>query len=271
MSSRKRKPDDGDEMSVSPHSSPSIASRQLARPAKRVRAGNDMTGRPLTLPRLLETLDNTQLRTVLGTICERHPDLGREVVNGAPRPTAPSALNVLGAYLERLQAAVPYGQTSSDYTYYRVRQPLMALTEAISDFTPQFLPPTEQQTNVSLQYLDGVTKLIHGLPDWESQQYRHHKDNAYDELSGAWTAVITEASKRGGGFSLHTSGWYQTLAKHNQQSSGRLGQALSALANLGWTEPAPGVQGNAATDQGSILDQIMNRSYGAAPVRVGLW
>lgn len=273
MASRKRKADDdNDEMSVSPLNSPATSSRQLARPAKKVRGGNDVAGRPLSLPRLLETLDNTQLRTVLQKICERHPDIGQEVVTSAPRPSVASALQVLGEYQERLRAAVPFGQSSSDYTYFRVKHPLTALVDALSDFTPQFLPPVEQQTNVSLQYLDAATKVIHDLPDWESQQNRHHKDNAYDEISGAWALVITEAAKRGGGFILHTGGWDQRLAKHNQQSGGKLEQAMNAMATeVGWIGNNPNASPSSPSglsDPNSILNQLMNGTYGS-PVRVG--
>jgi protein Cut8 len=228
-----------------------------------------MAGRPLPLPRLLETLDKTQLRMVLQTICERHPDIGQEVVSGAPRPSVASALQVLGEYQDKLRSAVPFGHSSSDYTYFRVKQPLAALVDAISDFTPQYLPPNEQQANVSLQYLDGATKLIHELPDWESQQNRHHKDNAYDEISKAWALVITEASKRGGGFVLHTGGWDQTLTKHNQQCGGRLGEAMNAMATHGWTGTNPNAS-SGSSDPNSILNQLMNGTYGS-PVRVGPW
>ncbi|KAK4191457.1 Cut8 six-helix bundle-domain-containing protein [Podospora australis] len=276
MASKKRKAeDDNDEMSVSPLSSPAISSRALARPSKKIRQGNDnVTGRPLALPRLLETLDNSQLRNVLQTICERHPDIGHEVVTSAPRPSVTCALDVLGDYHEKLRAAFPLGHTNSDYTYFRVREKLAALVEAISDFTSQFLPPVEQQTNLSLQYLDGATKLIHELPDWESQQYRHHKDNAYDEISRAWALVITEASKRGGGFILHSGNWDQKLHKHNRQSGGKLGQAVNAMAmEVGWAGHNPVADSNRSggpSDPNSILNQLMNGSYGS-PVRVGPW
>jgi protein Cut8 len=275
MASRKRKADDNnDEMSVSPLSSPAPSIRQLARPSKKIRGGADVTGRPLSLPRLLETLDNSQLRTVLQTICERHPEIGREVVTSAPRPSVASALEVIGEYQSKLQAAVPFGQSSSDYTYFRVKQPLVALVDAISDFTPQFLPPVESQPSVSLQFLDGATKIIHSLPDWESQQYRHHKDGAYDELSNAWALVITEAAKRGGGFILHRDGWDQKLARHNQQSGGKLAQAMAALqAEVPWTgnhATAAPAGSSSLSDPNSILNQIINGNYGS-PVRVGPW
>ncbi|KAH8911845.1 nuclear envelope [Coniochaeta sp. PMI_546] len=272
MSSRKRKADEeNDEMSVSPRSSPATTSRQLARPAKKVRATNDLAGRPLPLPRLLETLDTAQLRTVLQKICEQHPDIGHEVATGAPRPSFESALQVLKEYQDKLRAALPYGQTSSEYTYYRVKQPLTALLDAISDFTAQYLPPIETQTNVSLQYLNGATKVIHEVPDFDSQAYRHHKDSAYDEISRAWALVISEASKRGGGFALHTGGWDQTLTKHNQQSGGRLEAAMNAMVNAGWTASnSANSSAHGSSDQNSILNQLMNGTYGA-PVRVGPW
>ena len=257
-------------MSVSPLSSPAISSRQLARPSKKVRS-NDLSGRPLSLPRLLETLDSSQLRTVLQTICERHPAIGQEVVSGAPRPTVASALQVLGEYQEKLRVAVPYGQSSSEYTYYRVKQPLAALVDAISDFTPQYLPPTETQTTVSLQYLDAATKIIHELPDWDSQSYQHHKESAYEEIARAWALVINEAAKRGGGIVLHTGGWDQVLTKHNQQSNGRLEAAMNAMTtNVGWVGSNPNAAPSGSSDQNSILNQLINGTYGA-PVRVGPW
>jgi hypothetical protein len=274
MSSRKRKADDdNDEMSVSPHSSPATSSRQLARPSKKVRAAHGVAGRPLALPRLLETLDTTQLRTVLQKICEQHPDIGQEVVSSAPRPPFGSALQVLKEYQDKLRAAVPYGHSnsSSDYTYYRVKQHLIALVEAISDFTAQYLPPIEVQTNISLQFLDGATKVIHELPDFDSLAYRHHKDSAYEDISRAWALVITEASKRGGGLLLHTGGWDQVLMKHNQQAGGRLADAMNAMVNAGWTGSNTNNSSTlGSSDQNSLLNQLMNGTYGS-PVRVGPW
>lgn len=267
---RKRKADeDGDEMSVSPLSSPAVAPRQIARPSKKVRA-NEVVGRPLTLPRLLETLDATQLRTVLERICERHPDIGQEVVTQAPRPSVGSALDVLQEYQDKFKAAVPYGEGSAEYTYFRVKGPLVALLEALSDFTPQYLPPNETQATTSLQYLDGATKFIHALPDWEPQSYRHHKENAYDEISKAWALVINEAAKRGGGINLHTGRWDQVLAKHNEQSGGRLSGAMTAMSsNVGWIASNAGGSSNASNSD-SILNQLMSGNYGT-PVRVGPW
>ncbi|KAL7824106.1 Cut8 six-helix bundle domain-containing protein [Trichoderma gracile] len=267
MSSRKRKADDDGDESMSPMSSPAVSSRPLTRPSKKFRS-NDLIGRPLSLPRLLETLNTDQLRSVLERICERHPDIGQEVVSGAPRPSVASAMDVLQSYQDKLNAAAPYGNSSAEYTYNRVKAPLMALIDALSDFTPQFLPPIETQPTKSLDFLDGATKFIHNLPNWQPQAYRHHKDNAYEDISKAWALVINEAAKRGGGFNLHTDGWDHKLARHNEQSGGRLGTAITAMSNsVGWMGSG---ENGGSSEQNSILNQIVSGSFGS-PVRVGPW
>lgn len=164
---------------------------------------------------------------------------------------------------------MPYGHSSSDYAYYRVKQPLAALVNAIMDFTPHYLPPVENQASISLMYLDGVTKIAHSMPNWDSQTYRHHKDHVYDELAKAWAMVISEAGKRGGGFTLHNEGWDQILAKHNGEAGGRLQPAVHALAShVGWMNSNQNASSGGPSDQNSILNQLLNGSYGS-PVRVG--
>jgi protein Cut8 len=273
---RKAENEDGshdDSMSISPTASPAFAPRTIARPSKKVRA-NEVTGRPLALPRLLETLDAESLRSVLQTICQRHPQIGTEVVASAPRPSVTAAVKVLSEYQEKLREAFPFGgNAGSDYAYNRVKQQLADLIDALTDFTPHYLPPNENQTTVSLDYLDSATKVIHDLPEWDSQSHRHHKDNAYDDISKAWALVISEASKRGGGFQLHSGGWDQRLAKHNEQSSGRMQAAVNALgSNLGWMGGMGSVESG---DPGSIRNQLLNGTYGAGtgtlPVHVGIW
>ena len=173
MSGRKRKADDDgssggddDRMSASPSGSPAVQTRPLPRHStKRMRT--NVSGRPLPLPRLLETLSADEMRSMLQQICERHPDIGHEVVTAAPRPSVQSTLEVLGKYESAFQSAFPFGgRPSSDYAYNRVRQQLVELLESLKDFTPHFLPPNESQAATSLTFLDGATDFIHRLPEF---------------------------------------------------------------------------------------------------------
>lgn len=279
-SSRKRKADDeeyrqDDRMSASPSNSPQIASESLPahRSIKRPRSG--LVGRPLALPRLLETLDAESLRGVLKSICEHHPLIGSEVVKSAPRPSVVSALQVLKDYETRLRNAFPIGSNSTDYAYNRVRQPLLALLEALSDFTPHFLPPNETQTNESLSFLDAATEVIHHLPDWDSFANTLHKSEAYEEMAKAWAVVLREAAKRAGGIQLQYGGWDQKLAKHNQQSQGKLQEAVDELASiLGWMVRQPSNNQHTPRPDGglNIRQELLSGTYGLSmPVRVGPW
>ncbi|KAL9058163.1 MAG: hypothetical protein Q9162_001887 [Coniocarpon cinnabarinum] len=283
MSGRKRKADDDPQddpatrMSSSPSPSPVMPWRLQPgrmRPIKKARTG--VTGGPLPLPRLLETLSPDQLRGIVRTICDQHPQIGSQIVSAAPRPSVASALGVLANYEASLRDAFPYGdRPTAEYAYNRVRHSLMDLLEALRDYTPHFLPPNEQQPMISLEYLDGATAVIHHLPNWDSYQNNRHKQDAYEEIAQAWILVIREAAKKGGGIQLQLSGWDQKLNRHDQESGGRLQAATAELrSSLDW-------MGGTATgflpvesyeDRASIRQQLMNGSYGSnSPVQVGPW
>lgn len=268
--------DGDDRMSASPSNSPAMstrpAPRQISLRSKRIRS--NVSGRPLSLPRLLETLDIDALRTVIQSLCERHPEVSSEIVNLAPRPTVEAALDVLLKYESTFRSSFPFGgSTSSDYAYNRVRQALMNLLNALGDFTPHFLPPNEPQTFTSLRFLDGATNIIHRLPTWDNAAHNHHKSLAYEEMSKAWALVIREAAKRGAGIQLQYDGWDQKLAKHNEQAQGRMQSAMNELrSHLGWMgdsgNQSPG--GGGGGDTASIRDQLLSGAYGTnIPVPVG--
>ena len=261
--------------SVSPTSSPKGLPQSLptTRSLKRQRSG--AVGRPLSLSRLLETLDTDALRGVLKAICDNHSAIANEVEKSAPRPSVASALDVLKSYENRLQEAFPFGNnTSSDYAFNRVRQPLMALLEALNDFTPHFLPPNESQVSFSLSFVDGATDIIHRLPNWDNFQNNLYKQNAYEEISRAWILVLKEAGKRAAGIQLQYDGWDSKLARHNEQAGGRLGAVIEELNSiLGWQgRNALHQQPQARDDIGNIRQELLSGTYGTNfPVKVGPW
>ena len=279
-SSRKRKAEDEEPRadvrmtSASPTSSPQISSQALPPARTRKRPRSEAVGRPLALSRLLETLDTDALCGVLKSICDQHPAIATEVEKSAPRPSVASALSVLKTYETKLQESFPFGNSSSDYAFNRVRQPLMALLEALNDFTPHFLPPNETQVGLSLAFMDGATDIVHRLPNWENFQNTLLKQGAYEEISRAWTLVLREAAKRAAGIQLQYDGWDKKLAKHNELAGGKLAPVIEELNNiLGW-------QGSSFTqnqapprdDISNIRQELLSGTYGVnTSVRVGPW
>jgi len=284
MSGRKRKASDDDQddrMSPSPSTSPSTSARSLPhnfahRSIKRTRTAVS-AGRPLDLPRLLETLSADDMRNLLQNICDQNPLIAHEVVTKAPRPSVESTLAVLQKYEAAFKESFPFGnRPSSDYTYNRAHRPMMQLIDALKDFTPHFLPPNETQPTVSLAYLDAVTQIIHGIPEWDTYQHNRPKHEAYEELSHAWALAIHEGAKRGGGFHLQFGGWDQKLLKHNEESGGKMQDAVNELrASVGWPAASSNNQSNqpaALDDRAAIRQQILSGTYGQdVPVGAGRW
>ncbi|KAI9888296.1 MAG: Tethering factor for nuclear proteasome sts1, partial [Vezdaea aestivalis] len=283
--SKKRKADSpspepyaDDRMSASPSASPALQTRPLSTSRHQTfkRARPNTSSRALSLPRLLETLDAEALRNILSTLTTRHPDLIPEVISLAPRLDIPSALQLLSTYESTLRSSFPIGPPTSDYAYHRVKQPLLALISAMSDFTPHFLPPHEPQPATTLEFLDAATGLIHRLPDWENPANHHHKNIAYEEMAKAWALAVKEAGKRGGGMQLVNGGWEEKIRKHNVEARGKLQRAVDELdASLGWMsagagqpfrESGQGISG----DHRSIRQELLAGTYGTG-ISVGPW
>lgn len=169
---------------------------------------------------------------ILRELCNRHPDLEQEALSIAPRLTVSSALGSLAVYETNLRSAFPYGGNSeADYAYYRVKGALVDILDALSDYTPHFLPPNDTQPTNSLAFLDGATEIIHRLPSWSTAMHNHHKQTAYEEISKAWVLVIKEAAKRGAGVQLQYGGWDTKVAKHNEQSEGKMQAVVQEMRN----------------------------------------
>ncbi|KAK6341241.1 Tethering factor for nuclear proteasome sts1 [Orbilia brochopaga] len=226
-----------DRMSASPTASPILSIRAIGplapsttQPRTVKRARTSVTGRPLPLSRLLETLDSNGLKALLKTLCDRNPQLTPEISSIAPRPSVSSSLSLLHSYEHALRQAFPYGgKQEGDYAYNRVKSTLLELLAALTDYTPHFLPPNEPSLSSSLEFLDGATSIIHRLPNWESPIHNHHKNIAYEEISKAWILVLKETAKKGGPITLQYDGWDGKLQRHNEQSAGKLEPAMVEL------------------------------------------
>lgn len=211
-----------------------MGERPIAKSHKRIRSA--IQGRPLPLSRKLETVDPSVLINILKTLSDRHPELQDEMAELCPNPTSGTALAKLSEYERNYQEAFPFGgNPAGDYAYNRVKPALMQMLDALSDFTTAFLPPAESQASVSLGFLDAATELIHRLPNWDNPMHNMSKQTAYEEITKAWILVLQEAAKRGAGIQIHHGGWDMKLAKHNEQSGGRMDSAVIQMRNLvGW-------------------------------------
>lgn len=191
--------------------------------AKRVR--NLPSGRPLPLSRLLNDLDKQGLQALLKTLCERHPGLSLEVYQHAPKPTVASALGLMTALQNKVQASFPFGGDSKgEYAYNRVLPHIRDLLEALMDYTPHFLPPNEAFLASTMAFLEGATTIISRLPDWHNPNHALLKREAFEEINGAWITAFREANRRN---QLGLFQYQEKLRRFNELSGDLLEGALS--------------------------------------------
>lgn len=89
-------------------------------------------------------------------------------------------------------------------------------------------------------------------------------------MAGAWALSIREAAKKAGGMQLDYGGWDQKLRAHNEQSGGRLHEAMTELANTGVNVANTQARGGDLT---ALRQEMLSGAYGNNyhPVRVGPW
>ncbi|VVT45754.1 uncharacterized protein SAPINGB_P000874 [Magnusiomyces paraingens] len=206
-----------------------------SKPTKRARFDR-MSGRPLPVARLVETLDKKALETLVTALVHARPDMAPAIHALAPAVSVASALTALSAKLETIFLGLPYkGDQAGDYAYLRVRPAIDDFLAALADYTAHFLPPNETQPSNSLAFLDAATMLLHKLPTWASPENNHARTVAYDRIAAAWVLALQEAEKRANGLGLAYGGWQHKLDNHNELSGQLLTPAASYLRNaLRW-------------------------------------
>lgn len=240
-SSRKRRmsvsPDAADSHMDHETSSPSKPPRQQHSPFvhKRARVARQLVSRPLPMSRLLSSLDQKTLVSLLEGICAQDERVARQVMDVTPKPTVSSAIDVLSRALDQAFALFPYkGDHQNDYAFFRVRPALEEFLAELSDYLSHFLPPHETQVSNSFAFLDQATSLVHRMPQWSSPANNRLKEETYEHIDVAWTLVCEEASKRQRG-SLAMSGmgnWLVRLEKHNELSGDRLKSSLHLMREM---------------------------------------
>ncbi|KAG5361769.1 Tethering factor for nuclear proteasome STS1 [Yarrowia sp. C11] len=248
--SRKRRlsvsPEAGD--SHMEHESPSKTPRQQHSQFvhKRARVARQLQSRPLPMSRLLSSLDQKTLVSLLEGICAQDDLVARQVMEVTPKPSVSSAIDTLSRALDQAFALFPYkGDHQNDYAFFRVRPALEEFLAELSDYLSHFLPPNETQVSNSFAFLDQATSLVHRMPQWSSAANNRLKEETYEHIDVAWALVCEEAAKRQRG-SLAMSGvgnWLVRLEKHNELAGDRLKSSLHLLKDMlddqGYRPPNP--------------------------------
>ncbi|KAI8333623.1 Cut8 six-helix bundle-domain-containing protein [Chlamydoabsidia padenii] len=178
-------------------------------------------------------MDKEKLLQVLASLMDKQPELKHDIMTYIPAPTIPSALAVLTDLENKLHASFPYnknGPQRDQYTFSRVRESLLELIDAITQYSHYFVSGNVFPTT-TFTYLDQVTYFVHRLPVWDMDQHNQHRLDLYKDMALFWKQAIQTASAQSSPiistFNADTINlWATHLAHHNTLANGMLGDVI---------------------------------------------
>ncbi|KAF9932735.1 Tethering factor for nuclear proteasome sts1 [Linnemannia zychae] len=208
---------------------------------KRVRTTIQRVSKQKTVSKLIGTLNNSQLISLINTLVDSHPSLAEDISNLVPRPTVASVQPYLAALETKMQESFPYtkwGPGRDDYSFNRVKPALDELIENLVEYTNHFTSPPEFPTT-SFSFLHIATEFCHRLPNWDNPANNEHKSNLYKTLADYWIKAIQDASSKLEEGKLYgqmaVQEWAKNLEHHNITSQGMFASAIEEfMTKLGW-------------------------------------
>ncbi|KAJ1728738.1 hypothetical protein LPJ61_003875 [Coemansia biformis] len=208
-------PDAEDPVAAVINSSP--MGRRYVSGRKRTRMTAAAAPNEVSLDKLLEPLEEKDLRQLLDTLVAQNPHLAAQVRQLVPKPTVNSACSQLVRLERRLQAAFPYnksGPASDDYTYHRVRPALEELRDTIVMYLDHFThyglqphapapgagPATAAGNALShpaewFDLLTRATDVAARMPRWDRPEHNAVRRETLRQLADGWLRAITAAAR----------------------------------------------------------------------------
>lgn len=243
-----------------------------------------ISGQSLPVNRLVELLDQSQLRNILEAVMAQHPEVALTVQKCATKPTPEAVIVLIQEKAAQIAAHLPYKcDVESDYSYIRVKPFLTEFLDCISDFILDLLPPMESVLSSSCFILHTITTLLHELPNFSNNEYQYTKAIAYQQLATLWLTLLSRhqriedrESEDANALSANSPEppleWLKTvenmkllehLEKHNEASEGKFAAVVEFLrVELGnHPQLAISCSPEAVAPQGSIFNDLITVDY----------
>ncbi|KAI8324992.1 hypothetical protein GQ54DRAFT_320166 [Martensiomyces pterosporus] len=168
----------------------------------------------VSLDKLLEPLEDKDLRSLLDALIAQNPHLAAQVRQMVPKPTVNSACSQLVRLERRLLAAFPYnksGPASDDYTYHRVKPALEELRDTIVMYLDHFThyglasnrAGSEQQAGANalahpaewFDLLAQATDVAMRMPKWDKKENNEIRRDTLRQLADGWLRAIIATAR----------------------------------------------------------------------------
>ncbi|KAJ1766505.1 hypothetical protein IWW43_003708 [Coemansia sp. RSA 1935] len=168
---------------------------------KRTRMMDSGAPNEVTLDKLLEPLEEKDLRQLLDALIAQNPHLGAQVRQLLPKPTVNSACSQLVRLERRLESAFPYnkaGPAADDYTYHRVKPALEELRDTIVMYLDHFTHYGLHAASANalshpaewFELLTQATDVAMRMPKWDRDQNNAIRRETLRLLADGWLRAI---------------------------------------------------------------------------------
>lgn len=243
-----------------------------------------ISGQRLPVNRLVELLDQSQLKHILEAVMAQHPEVAQTIQKCATKPSPDAILDLIKEKAAQIAAHLPYKcDVESDYSYIRVKPFLTEFLDCISDFILDLLPPIESVFSTSCFILHTITTLIHELPNFSNNEFQYTRAIAYQQLANLWLTLLSrhqsfeerefeDVNSLSANTPEPSLEWLKTvesmkllehLEKHNEATEGKFAAVVDFLkAELGnHAQLAISCSPEAVAPQGSIFNDLITVDY----------
>ncbi|KAJ1722928.1 Tethering factor for nuclear proteasome sts1 [Coemansia erecta] len=181
---------------------------------KRTRVMDAAAPSEISLDKLIEPLEERDLRSLLETLISQNPHLAPQVRQLVPKPTVNSACSQLVRLERHMQASFPYsksGPASDDYAYHRVRPALEELRDTIVMYLDHFTHyglvgasvqhSTDQPPNALshpaewFDLLAQATGVAMRMPKWDKPENNDIRRDTLRQLADGWLRAIMATAR----------------------------------------------------------------------------
>ncbi|KAI5955479.1 STS1 [Candida theae] len=184
-----------------PKNTPTLTSRSTT-PAAALSSRNykrsktpRIIGQPLPPTRIIETLAKPEMTKLLYSLLDIHPELNQTITRIAQPPSIQSILSILSNKLDTIINSLPYKcDSSSDYSYLRIKPYLVDFLNCLEDYILWILPPNQHDYDLvsSLWFLHESTNLIHKLPNFTNSEFQYTRNLTYETIINCWIILFNQ-------------------------------------------------------------------------------
>lgn len=137
---------------------------------------DEIFGEKLSVSRILETLSKDKLEDLIRKMILEKPEVAEIVERESPCISIDDALIELRRKLELIVSNLPYKvDVKSDYAYLRVKNHVIEFFQALSDYSLNFLPPVNNDYQISIKFLMRFLKEIFAeLPKFDAIEFNYY-------------------------------------------------------------------------------------------------